>query len=131
MYGWRGATARGPSRPSEKALVIAERLAAKEPGNAEWQRDVSVSYNKIGDVRLEGGDRKGALEAYEKALVITERLTVKDPGNAEWQFDVSVSYERIGDVPYRRGRPQGGPRGLTRRPSPSPRAPRRKGPRQC
>ena len=61
--GWRGATASGALESDEKALAIAKRLAAQDPGNTEWQRDVSVSYNKIGDVRLEGGDRKGTLEA--------------------------------------------------------------------
>jgi tetratricopeptide (TPR) repeat protein len=32
----------------EKALAIAERLAAQDPGNAGWQRDVSLSYIRIG-----------------------------------------------------------------------------------
>ncbi|MGH8567974.1 MAG: tetratricopeptide repeat protein, partial [Gammaproteobacteria bacterium] len=76
-----------------KALAIAERLAAQDPGNAGWQRDVSVSYNRIGDVRRDEGDRKGALAAYEKALAITERLAAEDPANAAWQRDVSLSYE--------------------------------------
>ncbi len=85
----------------QKALAIAERLAAEDPGNAGWQRDVSVSYEKIGDVRRDEGDRKGALAAYEKTLAIAERLAAQDPGNAGWQSDVAVSYGKIGDV--RRG----------------------------
>ena len=117
----RGGRPQGGPRIYEKALAIAERLAAQDPGNTEWQRDVSVSYNKIGDVRLEGGDRKGTLEAYEKALVIAERLAAKEPGNAEWQRDVSVSYNKIGDVRLE-GATATGPSRPTRRPWLSPSA---------
>jgi hypothetical protein len=31
-------------------LAISDRLATADPGNAGWERDQSVSYNKIGDV---------------------------------------------------------------------------------
>jgi hypothetical protein len=30
--------------------LISSRLAKADPGNAGWQRDLSVSYNKVGDV---------------------------------------------------------------------------------
>jgi hypothetical protein len=33
-------------------LAIRERLAAADPSNAGWQRDLSVSQNKVGDVLL-------------------------------------------------------------------------------
>ena len=45
-----------------------------------------MSYDKIGDVRLDEGDRKG------------RRLAAQDPGNAGWQRDLAVSFERIGNV---------------------------------
>ena len=38
------------------SLAIADRLARSDPGNAGWQRDLSVSYNKIGDVQVAQGD---------------------------------------------------------------------------
>ena len=75
---WRDQGKREAAREAyEKALAIAERLAAKDPGNAGWQRDVSVNYIKIGDVRRDEGDRKGALAAYEKALAIAKRLAAR------------------------------------------------------
>jgi hypothetical protein len=37
-------------------LAIADRLAKSDPGNAGWQRDLSVSYNKIGDVLVAQGN---------------------------------------------------------------------------
>jgi hypothetical protein len=33
-----------------KALKIEEQLGARDPANTDWQRDLSVSYNKIGDM---------------------------------------------------------------------------------
>ena len=74
------------------------KLAAADPGNAGWQRDVSVSLDKVGDVRLAAGDRAGALAAYEESLAIRRKLAAADPGNAGWQRDVSVSLSKVGDV---------------------------------
>ena len=74
------------------------KLAAADPGNAEWQRDVSVSLDRVGDVRLAAGDRAGALAAYEESLAIMRKLAAPDPGNAQWQRDVSVSLDKVGDV---------------------------------
>ena len=64
----------------------------------EWQRDVGVSLNKVGDVRLAAGDRAGALSAYEESLAIMRRFASTDPGNAGWQRDLTVSLDRVGDV---------------------------------
>jgi hypothetical protein len=47
--------------------VIRRKLAAADVGNADWQRDVSVSLEKVGDVRLAAGDRAGALSATRRA----------------------------------------------------------------
>ena len=43
----------------EESLAIMRKLAASDPGNAGWQRDVSVSLNKVGDVRLAAGRPRG------------------------------------------------------------------------
>jgi tetratricopeptide (TPR) repeat protein len=82
----------------EVNLAIAERLAKSDPGNAGWQRDLSVSYNKIGDAQMVQGNRSAALTSYEANLAIAERLAKSDPGNAGWQRDLSVSHNKIGDV---------------------------------
>jgi tetratricopeptide (TPR) repeat protein/pimeloyl-ACP methyl ester carboxylesterase len=80
------------------SLAIAERLAKSDPGNAGWQRDLAVSYEKIGDVQEAQGDLKAALKSYSGSLAIAERLAKADPGNKEWQRDLVVSYNRIGGV---------------------------------
>ena len=45
-------------------LAIAERLAVADPGNAPWQRDLSVSHEKLGDVLVAQGQLAEALKAY-------------------------------------------------------------------
>ena len=45
------------------SLAIVERLARADPGNAAWQRDLSVFHNKIGDVLVAQGYLVDALAA--------------------------------------------------------------------
>jgi len=66
-----------------------ERLAKADPGNAGWQRDLSVSQDRIGDVQQAQGDLAAALTSHQAALAIAERLAKADPGNAGWQRDLS------------------------------------------
>jgi hypothetical protein len=51
-----------------------EDLAKAAPGNAGWQRDLSVSHNRIGDVLRARGNLPAALEAFQASLAIRERL---------------------------------------------------------
>ena len=60
---------------------------------AGWQRDLSVSFEKVGDVQVAQGDLAGALKSYRDSLAIMKRLAKSDPGNAGWQRDLSVSFE--------------------------------------
>jgi tetratricopeptide (TPR) repeat protein len=80
------------------AQKIAERLAKADPNDAQWQRDLSASYEKVGDVLVAQGDLTDALKSYRDSLAIADRLAKVDPGNAGWQRDLSVSYEKVGDV---------------------------------
>ena len=82
-----------------KSLAIGEALAARDAANTEWQRDLSVSHEKIGDVLVAQGDGPGALAAYRKSLAIArERWPRAIRQNTEWQRDLSVSHNKIGDV---------------------------------
>jgi eukaryotic-like serine/threonine-protein kinase len=67
------------------------------------QRDLSVSFNHVGDVQVARGDLTGALTSYRDTLAIRDRLAKSDPGNAGWQRDLSVSYEKVGDVQVAQG----------------------------
>jgi tetratricopeptide (TPR) repeat protein len=75
------------------ALAIRERLTTTDPSNTQWQRDLSVSYNKVGDVLVAQGKLDEALKAYRDSLAIMERLAAADPSNTQWQRDVSLLRE--------------------------------------
>jgi tetratricopeptide (TPR) repeat protein len=88
----------GALKSYSDSLVIAKRLAKSDPSNTSQQRNLSFSYNHVGDVQFKQGDPDGALKSYRDNLAIAERLAKSDPSNAGWQRDLSVSYARIGDV---------------------------------
>jgi tetratricopeptide (TPR) repeat protein len=93
----------GALKSYRDALAIVDKLAKQDPGNAGWQRDLSVSYEKVGDVQSAQGDLDGALKSYRDSLAIREKLARQDPGNAGWQRDLSVSYQSIGYVQENQG----------------------------
>ena len=82
----------------KQSLAISERLAKSNPGNAPWQRDLAVAYQKVADVEAAQGDLAAAVTSYEASLAISERLAKADPANAGWQRDLSVAYNRLGDA---------------------------------
>ena len=75
-----------------------EARAAVDPANTEWQRDLSVSHEKAGDVATAAGDLAAARAAYQASLDIGTRLAAADPANTGWQRDLSVSHNKAGDV---------------------------------
>ena len=48
----------------QASLAIWERLAKSDPANAGWQRALSVSHNKVGDVQVAQGNLPAALTSY-------------------------------------------------------------------
>ncbi len=79
-------------------LQLNESKVAQEPGRADYLRDLSVSYSKMGDLQRALGEGEAARQFYEKALEIAERLVAQEPGRADYLRDLSVSYERMGDL---------------------------------
>ena len=69
-----------------------------DPTHTEWQRDLSVSYDRVGDMHLQVGDNVAALTAYEESLTIRKKLADLDPTHTEWQRDLSVSHNKVGDM---------------------------------
>jgi tetratricopeptide (TPR) repeat protein len=78
-------------------------LAKADRNNAGWQRDLSVSYNKVGDVQVDQGNLTEALQSFRDGLAIRERLAKADPHNTGWQRDLSLSHDRVGDVQKAQG----------------------------
>ena len=84
-----------------------QQLLAADPTSAEAQRDVSVSLEKVGDIKATQGDAQGALEAYLQSLVISKALARADPSSALAQRDLSVSLTKVGNIKAAQGDAQG------------------------
>ncbi|MDZ4842966.1 MAG: DUF4062 domain-containing protein, partial [Hyphomicrobium aestuarii] len=63
------------------ARDIANREAKANPSDLSWQRDLSVSHERIGNVLVAQGNLPAALKAFNAALAIAQRLATADPGN--------------------------------------------------
>ncbi|MBM3729046.1 MAG: tetratricopeptide repeat protein, partial [Acidobacteria bacterium] len=74
------------------------RLVDQEPDRADYLRDLSVSFNKLGDLMRALGQGAEARRYYEQALAIRQRLVDQEPDRADYLRDLSVSFERMGDM---------------------------------
>ncbi|MFN6106490.1 MAG: hypothetical protein ACK5EA_18815, partial [Planctomycetaceae bacterium] len=75
----------------QKSLDIAQKLASAEPDRADYQRDLSVSFNKMGDLELSQGNVAAARDAFQKDLEIAITLANREPDRADYQVDVVLS----------------------------------------
>ena len=104
------------SRPTATASPSPSGSRPSTPAIHEWQRDLSVSLRKIGDVLLAQGKLDEALKAYRDSLAIRERLAAADPSNT------AVAARSVGVLRQDRRRAGGagearrGAQGLPRRP---------------
>ena len=85
-------------RRYESLLLYYEDLARAEPDHGHYQRELSVAYNKMGDLYRALGQGEAARDAFAKALAIRERLARDEPDRADYQRDLSVSYNQMGDL---------------------------------
>src|SRR5262245_26007417 len=86
-----------------RALEIITRMAATDPENTQWQRDVSSAYVRLGDL-LHGQQKfDDALKQYREALAIRERLAAGDANNTDRQFDLGIVHDRLGMILLEQG----------------------------
>jgi hypothetical protein len=74
--------------------------AAADRSNMQWQSDLSLSYNRIGDVLVAQGNLTGALQAYRDSLAIRERLAKIEPSNSGWQHHASERHSTAAIVRF-------------------------------
>jgi anti-anti-sigma factor len=94
-------------REYQEAKRIMLELSQRDPGNAGWLRDLSVSYSNVGGILEAEGRREEALREYQEAKRIVLELSQRDPGNAGWLRDFSVSHHDVGGILEAEGRREG------------------------
>ena len=100
----RGRPGRGRPGYFQQSLDIRAGLAQAEPDRADYQRDLSVSYNKLGDLMVAVGRGEDALRYFQQSLDIGAGLAQAEPDRADYQRDLSVSYNKLGDLMVAVGR---------------------------
>ena len=61
---------------------------AKAPTNTQWQRNLSVTHYKIGEVLKATTIGRGAI-SYTAASAIMDRLAAQDRNNKQWQDEAA------------------------------------------
>jgi eukaryotic-like serine/threonine-protein kinase len=90
---------------AQRFFDIMTEIAKTDPGNSEWQYELSLSANRVGDVLMLGSDFAGARDAFNQSLAIRQALAAKDPGNPAWKDALATSDDKIGDVLLKLGHP--------------------------
>ncbi len=82
----------------EKMLKVLEELVALEPGRTDFRRDLSVSFNNVGNIYKAMGEGAKALAYFEKDLKVMEELVALEPGRTDFRRDLSVSFNNVGNI---------------------------------
>src|ERR1700719_2915685 len=61
------------------------------------QRDLSISYDRMGDLFSAFAQGEEARQAFGKSLAIRERLAQAEPDRADYQRDLIVSYVKMSE----------------------------------
>ena len=80
----------------QAGMVIAQKLTAADPGNSQWQQDLSVSHIRIGDIEKAQGNLAAALTSFQVSMAIRRKLVATDPSNSQWQLDFVISCWNVG-----------------------------------
>jgi tetratricopeptide (TPR) repeat protein len=78
-----------------RSMEIFQALAQADPNRSQAKRDLSISYERLGDVHLKLGATDKALQAYQKGLGLSEALAQTDPNNAQAKRDLAFSYNEL------------------------------------
>lgn len=88
---------------SQKAQVIAEKLAAAHPADVEYQRGLGDLYNLAGLLAEAGGDLKKALEFNLRAAAVDQRLVDLEPTNTLYKSELAIQLGNIGASHLKQG----------------------------
>jgi hypothetical protein len=79
----------------QASLTIRDRLAKSDPGNAGWQRDLSVSYAKLAVTYQGAAQPAKAREALAAGRAIVAPLVAQFPDQAQWKQQLTWFDQQI------------------------------------
>jgi hypothetical protein len=81
-----------------RGLEIAEAAADAEPSRTGWQRDLAVSYHKVGSLEALGGNDSEARDLLERGRAIIARLDRIAAHQAQWRSDLAKFDQALGNL---------------------------------
>jgi len=91
----------------QESLIVAERVAGRDPGAWRWQVNQAISHGKMGCELFAQGNYLGALESHKASLTIAQRFDRFYPEDAVWLGEISVCQEKLGDMLRTEGKHSG------------------------
>jgi tetratricopeptide (TPR) repeat protein len=82
----------------DEASNVSIEVFRREPDDVRWQRELSWTFNKVGDIRMRLKKFSDALDAYEKGLCTRRFVSSRDDGNTLWKRDVAFSLEKVSEA---------------------------------
>lgn len=87
----------------EHARQMYAALAAGEPTESEWRRQLAACQNNIAHVRKKMGDATAALSLSQEALVVRQQIARDQPASVEAQHELARAYNMVGAAHHDRG----------------------------
>lgn len=75
---------------------ISRRLAAAEPGNADYRLELHYATSNLGSLLQGQGELTQALEAFREALAEVEALVALAPARADRRFELAAAHNSLG-----------------------------------
>ena len=87
-----------------KSFEISEELVERTNRGLESLRDLSVSYNRLGNAQMAMGKLAEAHQSFLKSFEISEELVERTNRRLQSLLDLSVSYGKLGDTQVAMGK---------------------------
>ena len=79
--------------------ALAARLElAQTVGGTLPQRDLSIAYERVGEILQRMGQPRASMENYRRSLAVDEDLVRADPANADLRRNLALAHESMGDL---------------------------------
>jgi tetratricopeptide (TPR) repeat protein len=78
-----------------KQALEVRRVLASDLTNAQAQRDLSLSHERVANVLLKQERWPEAREAYEESLSVAQQLVDKEPANPQWHRELAIAQHNV------------------------------------
>jgi tetratricopeptide (TPR) repeat protein len=85
-------------RIHEEAHRIARRLVEDLPGNNDYERALSITHSKLGDLAENRGDLETAKREHGEHRKLALTLVERNPDHVDFQHDLIISCQRLGSL---------------------------------